>query len=279
MFEVEEYFEVNYINKLIKEHPLKVIVVLIAIICLLIVGIFILNKKDSNLSINTSTDNALVENGTDSISLKEQTLQGNQKIHVDLSGAVNKPGVYEMSQSDIVSNLLAKGEGFSNDASFEWISKKLNMSAILQPNSKLYIPFSWEVTELTNSSELLSIDELLAEEDQYLKSLESNTYNQNIENLNSFYVVSNQANLQNSPNTQTNTNETNSLESQPLTSSETLINVNTASLNEITTLSGVGEVNGLKIINNRPYSNLEEFTTKSTLSENLVNKIALDITF
>jgi competence protein ComEA len=68
-----------------------------------------------------------------------------KNIKIDLSGAVNKPGVYEVPGSSRVGDLLALGGGFTNETSAEWVSKNLNLSKILTDSAKIYIPFEWEV--------------------------------------------------------------------------------------------------------------------------------------
>lgn len=57
------------------------------------------------------------------------------------------------------------------------------------------------------------------------------------------------------------------------TSNSTLISINQASSSQLQSLSGIGEVKAQAIIDNRPYSNLEELVSKEVLSENLLADI------
>lgn len=52
-----------------------------------------------------------------------------------------------------------------------------------------------------------------------------------------------------------------------------LININSATENELDTLTGIGEARALEIIKNRPYGNIEELVSKGVLSKNAVEKI------
>ena len=54
---------------------------------------------------------------------------------------------------------------------------------------------------------------------------------------------------------------------------EGFININTASENELDSLQGVGPVTASKIINNRPYSTIEELVSKKVVSQSVFGKI------
>jgi competence protein ComEA len=52
-----------------------------------------------------------------------------------------------------------------------------------------------------------------------------------------------------------------------------LISVNQANLDALQTLSGIGAVKAQAIIDNRPYSNLDDLVSKKVLSENLLSNL------
>ncbi|HWA51571.1 MAG TPA: ComEA family DNA-binding protein [Patescibacteria group bacterium] len=76
--------------------------------------------------------------------------------------------------------------------------------------------------------------------------------------------------LQQSNNDIASSNEQNSSVAQ---SESGQININTASLGELESLEGIGQVYGQKIIDNRPYSAVEELLSKSVLKQSEYNKI------
>lgn len=54
---------------------------------------------------------------------------------------------------------------------------------------------------------------------------------------------------------------------------ENKISVNTASLDQLDTLPGIGKVTAQKIVQNRPYSSLDELVSRKVIYQSLFNKI------
>lgn len=150
------------------------------------------------------------------------------RVVVDISGAVQNPGLYKVVSSSRVGELVDTAGGFNTNASAIWISKNLNLAQEISDAQKFYIPFEWD-THVEESHNLVS-----------LKSSGTST----------------------SSNTG---------------SSGT--NVNSASVEDLDELPGIGPVNAQKIVDNRSYSNLEELKEKSGLSESVVEKIEDLISF
>ncbi len=76
----------------------------------------------------------------------KESLVNDQKISVDVSGAVKSPGVYELGSSDRVQEAISAAGGFSATASAEYIAKTLNLASKLADGMKIYIPFKGEPT-------------------------------------------------------------------------------------------------------------------------------------
>ncbi|MFZ2024676.1 MAG: helix-hairpin-helix domain-containing protein [Microgenomates group bacterium] len=62
-------------------------------------------------------------------------------------------------------------------------------------------------------------------------------------------------------------------QSQSLTSAEAIVSVNTDSSTLLESLPGIGEITAKKIIDNRPYTSLEELVTKHVFSASLLEKL------
>lgn len=166
------------------------------------------------------------------------------KIVVDISGAVNKPGVYELEAGARVGDLINRGGGVKGDSSVDWVSKNINLSKKLDDSSKLYIPFDWEIYEPEKYG-------LLAVTAPVSSSTTSNNSNTN-------------------SNSEETGNSTNNIGK---------INVNTATSSELDSLTGIGPAYAEKIIASRPYKDLEDFETRSGLWQSTISGIQNLISF
>jgi len=61
-------------------------------------------------------------------------------IFIDLGGAVEKPGLYELPADSRINDLLARADGLSAKADREWVEKNLNLAQELSDGVKIYIP-------------------------------------------------------------------------------------------------------------------------------------------
>ena len=141
--------------------------------------------------------------------------QAAQVLSVDVSGAVEKPGVYKLSSNSRIQDALVEAGGLSYEADRDWVAKHTNLAAKLIDGTKVYIPSKEEVNQTR------------ADPNQILSS-----------------IVSVQG-----------------------------ININTASEAELDQLPGIGEVTAQKIINQRPYTEINELLSKKIVNQSTFNKI------
>lgn len=66
-------------------------------------------------------------------------------------------------------------------------------------------------------------------------------------------------------------------ENEKQTAENSLISINQADLKTLQTLTGIGEVKAQAIVDNRPYSNLDDLVVKKVISENLLNSLRAQI--
>jgi competence protein ComEA len=142
------------------------------------------------------------------VKLKRSPLS-KQTIVVDVEGAIEKPGVYELPAESRLLNALQKAGGLSTGADRYVIAKNFNLAKKLSDEEKVYLPF-------------------LEERDQNVLGV----------------------------------------------SQGGLTNLNTASLSQLELLPNIGPVRAQKIIDNRPYQQLEELVSKKVLGESTYTKLA-----
>jgi competence protein ComEA len=74
------------------------------------------------------------------IPLTESLPQEVETIKVEVSGAVVKPGVYQVGTEERVGEAIAQAGGFSSEADASWIAQNLNLASPLEDSQKIFIP-------------------------------------------------------------------------------------------------------------------------------------------
>ena len=130
------------ISKIFTTYKLPIILGSVSLLCILI-SIVLLVK-----SVQTSTPIVFHEEETASIS--------GQMLSVDVAGAVNVPGVYQLALGSRVEDGITVAGGLSNDADIEFIEQSLNRAAIVKDGAKIYVPKKGEALGASsyNSSSL-----------------------------------------------------------------------------------------------------------------------------
>jgi len=193
-------------------------------ILFLVMGAYLTINKSSEKPKITITDSL------SNLSSPSNPSTPSQKILVDVSGAVEKPGVYELPEGSRFQNALVLAGGLSEDADRDYVDKYINLAAKLTDGGKIYIP---KLGETSNPSTSLRTSKQQAVSNNSVLGLTTN-------------------------------------DQSPIAS---LININTASLSDLDTLSGVGPVTAQKIIDNRPYSKIEELLEKKIVGNSVWEKI------
>lgn len=204
-------FIVSNLKILSSKYRLQIILLFLGAI--FVTGGFVLEKMDLL--------------GNSKIEVLNATSSANQKIAevvVEVSGAVEKPGVYHLSAGSRVEDALILSGGINANANRSWLEKNLNRAQKLTDGQKIFIPVNNE----NSQSAVLSAS--------------NNGGGENV------------AQFQNTPDSN-------------------LVNINTASLNELDSLTGIGPVYAQKIVDNRPYSDASELLSKKVIPSSTYEKI------
>lgn len=173
------------------------------------------------------------------VETRGQKLNTPETIYVDVSGAVKNPGLYKLEGSYRLADAIALAGGLSTYSYSDWVTKNLNLSEVVDDQEKIYVPFEWEKENYSPSVASFV-------EEEYSKKVSSST--------------------QSSSSSDTNT-------------TASLINVNSATKEKLKTIEGIGETYASRIIENRPYTNIEDLKEKVDISDNLSNSMKDFITF
>ncbi|GEM_PF-3289333 len=181
-------------------------------------------KSSSKINFSSSETNLTNEKNLKSENKSEQDFSENEveKIFIDIEGAVHRPGVVSVPKGIILNEAFAFALGIKEqEADMNFISKNINRASIVLPNSYIYIPYKTEISKNDQSA---------------INAVSNSSYSSKTKT----YSVSTTSS-QNSENTKTSEQTT---YSGP-------VNINTASLEILDTLEGIGPTYAQRIIDYR----------------------------
>jgi competence protein ComEA len=214
----------NIIERINKKNTEIVIIVISIIILFVNIIVFATYKKQNNL----------IAEDIESSDLKQERPFVIKLITVDISGAVIKSGVYEVSSSARLNDVIEKAGGLSDQADIGYFERTFNRARFLSDQEKIYIPSYLDVQLGMVSQSSLAI------QPEYGYPKQTNNYPQT-ENV--------------------------SIEQSIFT------NINTASEEELDELPGIGIVTAEKIISNRPYGSVSELLERKIVKSNVYEQI------
>ncbi len=225
IFHNDTVIPLHIIMKLIRPYFIEIILIVCStIITGTSIFLHLQNKNAPVPEVMASVDSGEPE--------KKELSPRNDKIHVDVSGAVINPDLYEATPGSRLKDIINLAGGLSDEADKFYIARNFNMSKFVADMEKIYIPFTWDITNgtFTESPRVL----------EYL-SVDIDTEKQS---------------------TGTEINSTGHS-----------ISLNDASIDELDSLPGIGPVSAQKIIDNRPYSDVTELTSKKIVKTNVFEEI------
>ena len=201
--------------------------------------------------------NSTKEEPTNDISLENAQEQEQEYIYIDIRGEIKKPGVYKISKDKRVIDAITISGGLTNDAD----TSVNNLSMQLKDEMVIIIYSKQEVKNFIKTKE-----------EEQLKEENCTKEQNNIKN-DSCITQDKKENKTTTTTTQEDKTEE--------TKTSKVININTASLEELTTLKGIGEKKAQKIIEYRtktPFTSKEQIMEVSGIGESIYNKIKDNIT-
>ena len=217
-------FVLNILNKKL------VVLGILLFLSILVISVSIYTVYAVNESNNSSLE---FQDTIPSVEIDEKIKEEKPSIYVEVKGAVNSPGVYEMEEGQIVNDAITKAGGFLESAYTDIInlSKKISDELVIY----VYTKKEYEKSDTTKEK---------VNDDSYL-----------IDN-----AIKNKVSII-TGNEDTGGNDT----------SSSLVNINIASIAELTTLPGIGEAKAQKIITYREengyFKTIEELKNVSGIGD------------
>lgn len=220
-------------------------------ISLLIILILILGKE---ISIYSSSSNQIDLNQIESDTEEEEVATKN-KIWVDVKGAVAKPGIYEVTEEEIVNDVILKAGGLKKDAYTDNIN--LSQKVIKQMVINIFTKEEFNKLKGKNNFDIC-----------YVNSYDISTCLDS-----AFSLIISDKEKEATVKIEESTITTNS----SVSNEPTIVNINTASINILTTLPGIGPSKAQAIIDyrstNGAFKSIEDITKVKGIGEATFAKI------
>lgn len=168
-----------------------------------------------------------------------------QKVYVDIKGAVKKPGVYEVNEGSIVNDIIKLAGGFTTNA----YQKNLNLSKKLSDEMVIYVFTKTEYQKLNS----VKVEKVCSSNEIDISNC--------TESGNSLIIDGNKTVSEAESDSETNS----------------LININTASKSDLMTLPGIGEAKANNIIsyrtNNGAFTSISDVKKVSGIGDSIYEQI------
>ena len=234
--------------------------IIIFILFLTVIIFYFVNQKETkmtNIKVEKETNNELL-NKKDEEEIKEEI----KKFRVDIKGEINSPGVYELEEEKRIIDVINVAGGLTENADTSY----LNLSKKLSDEMVIIIYSKEQIKEFQKSNIVIEYVEKECDCPDNLNDACINVGNKNSKS-----------------NTKNNTNNKISDEAnQDNNQISNILNINTATLEQLQTLTGVGESKAKKIIEYREqngnFETIEDIKKVSGIGDAMYEKIKDNIT-
>lgn len=230
----------------------KISIIITSFILGVTLSIIVVNNKYKSKDKEVDIISGIIEEKEEPIIVQDE------KIYVDIKGAVKSPGVYELENNSKVIDAINIAGGLNKNAN----TKYINLSKKLSNETVLYIYTNNEINKITSNN--IKIEETC--------NCEKELINECIDSGSS--IITNKNNIPNINNTTPKEEVINNNDKEDI---NTLININTADQSKLTTLTGIGDAKAKAIIEyrnkNGNFKTIEDIKQVSGISDSIYEKI------
>lgn len=225
------------------------LIIILAVIVLIIINnvfIFMCFNKNSTKIKNEESNESLLSTYDDKVASNIQ----NNLFKVDIKGEVKHPGVYEVDETMNVYDVITKAGGLTKKAS----TSSINLSKLLKSEMVIIVPSKTKTKSIVNNSNNMINDA-------------NNVINNNA-------LIG--AEPQNNEDIIGETNVINNIEEN-----NNLVNINTAKVEDLMQISGIGESKAKAIVDYRektPFESIDDIKNVPGIGDSLFEKIKNFIT-
>lgn len=241
----------------------KVIISVIALLLLSLISFIVISNittSKGKITVDTKVEEKLV-------SSEEQKVQ--EYILVDIKGEVKTPGVYKLPVNSRVIDAIEASGGLTKKA----VTTYINLSKTLKDENVIIIN---KKSELKKIEEKKNIEEIKINNNSSVSVKTSDVITNDVDKVKE----------ETTTESVTKTPEEGSSPANEISSEQkketTSVNINESSIEELTTISGIGESKAKAIIEyrttNGPFKSIEEIKNVSGIGDKLYDKIKAYIT-
>ena len=238
-------YYISNIYSFIKRYIFNIIVVLLIIISYILNAYLIFSNMNSNVE-KKEVDDTIAYTYVEEEKDDEDVIN---TVLVDIKGAINKPGVYEIDSNSIINDVIKAAGGLKSNAT----TNNINLSKKVSNEMVIYVSTKQELSNNSITNVELPKD---------TKEIIGNTK-----------TIENNASIEIKKDNKTNESDNNTSK---------LININTAGVSELISIPGIGEAKANSIISYRKekglFKSIEDIKEVSGIGTSLYEKIKEYIT-
>ena len=194
-------------------------------------------------------------------------------IYCDIKGNVKNPGVYKMEQGEVINDLVERAGGLKKNS----YVKNINLSKKVTDEMVVYILSNDEFEYLTYVCPKCECEIKDCNKGTTINKVQTTVITEkSTTNITSKNVSSKTSKITKPIITTTKRNEDSTTNNIETTTKKILININTASIDELMKLNGIGEKTALKIVVYRQenkFETIEDIKKVSGIGDSLFAKI------